>query len=267
MTVNRPRRAWLAALALLWLTPLLAAAEELLIDRIIAVVGEDAVMLSELRIEATKTATRLRQQGVSPMPSTAVIQKQAFDKLVMNKLQLAEAARLGIEADEETIARAVESIAANNNLTVPELRNALEAEGIDFAAFRDSMRDEIIIRRLRNREVTQRIEVTKSEVDSYLERSGGVEGRTAVHLLYIMLEVPEGATPAQREQVRLLAEQVMERPNHGEDFRCSGPTSPRCRSASARDRSPPAPASTSSSSRASAATRPTSCARPTPGTS
>lgn len=196
-----------------------AAEQPILVDRIIAVVGEDVVMLSELRIEATKLAQRLRQQGVSPMPTTAAIQKQAFDALVLNKLQLAEATRLGIEADTETLARAIAAIAENNDMTVAGLRDALQAEGIDFDAFRDSMRDEIIVRRLRNREVTNRIQVTKSEIDSYLERSGGIEGRTAVHLLYILIEAPDGASPEQREALRMRASEIVERIRGGEDFR------------------------------------------------
>ena len=196
-----------------------AAEPTLLIDRIIAVVGEDVVMLSELRIEATKLQMRLKDKGISPMPSTAAIQKQAFDTLVLNKLQLAEAARLGIEADETTVSKAVTAIAQNNDMTVPELRDALAAEGMDFNTFRRTMSDEIVVRRLRSREVTNRIQVTKSEIDSYLERSGGADGRTAVHLLYIMIATPDGASPAQREAARVQATQVVERLKAGEDFR------------------------------------------------
>jgi peptidyl-prolyl cis-trans isomerase SurA len=210
-------RSILLALSLLACAP--AGAQALLLDRIIAVIGEDVVMLSELRVEATKLEQRLRQQGVSPMPSTAAIQKQAFDSLVLNKLQLAEAARLGIEADEETLTRAVSAIAENNGLTVPELRAALEAEGMNFDTFRDSMRDEIVIRRLRNREVTNRIQVSKSEVDAYLERAGGIEDRRAVHLLYIMLSVSQDASAEQREATRVLAGELVERIRNGENFR------------------------------------------------
>ena len=193
--------------------------EPVLIDRIIAVVGEDVIMLSELRVEAGKLEQRLRQQGVSPMPSNAAIQKQAFDTLVMNKLQLAEATRLGIEADEETLSRAISAIAANNQMSVPELRAALEAEGVDFDAFRLSMRDEIVIRRLRSREVTSRIQVTKSEIDGYLERSGGADGRQAVYLLYILIATPDGASPETREEARVKATQVVEQLQGGADFR------------------------------------------------
>ncbi len=195
------------------------ADEPVLIDRIIAVVGDDVVMLSELRLETIKLTKRLEQQGVSPMPELGAIQKRAFDTLVLNKLQLAEAARLGIEAEEEVLNRALAAIAENNGLTVPQLRDALQAEGVDFDAFRESMRDEIVVRRLRNREVTNRIQVTKSEVDSYLERSGGSDGRVAVRLLYIQIETPDGATPAQREQARRAAVDAVERLNKGADFR------------------------------------------------
>jgi peptidyl-prolyl cis-trans isomerase SurA len=200
-------------------TPITATGQALLIDRIIAVVGEDVVMLSELKVEATKLEMRLRQKNVSPMPSKGAIQKQAFDTLVLNKLQLAEAERLGIEADEQTISKAINAIAQNNQMTVPELRDALAAEGMDFEAFRRTMKDEIVVRRLRNREVTNKIQVTKSEVDSYLARSGGADGRTAVHMLYIKIATPDGASPAQREEARVLASEVVQRLNAGEDFR------------------------------------------------
>ena len=206
-------------LAMLIAGPTSAIADQpLLIDRIIAVVGEDVVMLSELRLEATKLQKRLEQRSVSPMPTTAAIQKRAFDTLVMNKLQLAEASRLGIEADEETVSRALAAIAQNNQLSVAGLRSALEAEGMGFEAFRQSMRDEIVVRRLRNREVTNRIQVTKSEIDSYLERSGGTDGRVAVRLFYIQIATPDGASPEQRENARLQATDIVSRLNEGEDF-------------------------------------------------
>lgn len=204
---------------LLATTPATAAEPTVLIDRIIAVIGEDVIMLSELRIEASKIHMRLRQKGVSPMPDNAAIQKQAFESLVVTKLQLAEATRLGIEADEETVSRAINAIAQNNQMTVPELREALQAEGMNFDEFRRTMSDEIVVRHLRNREVTNRIQVTKSEIDSYLERSGGSDGRTAVHLLYIMIATPDGASPAQREEGRIQASKVVDRLHAGEDFR------------------------------------------------
>jgi peptidyl-prolyl cis-trans isomerase SurA len=189
---------------------------DLLIDRILAVVDDDVVMLSELRAATLKLSAQLRDRGISPMPSDAAIQKQAFDSLVMNKLQLAEAARLGIDADEVMVSRAVASVAANNGLTVPQLRGALEAEGLDFETFRGSLRDELIIRRLRSREVTSRIQVTTSEIDSYLERHGG-SGRQAIRIDYIRIDADEAEGEA-RERARLLATDIAERLRNGESF-------------------------------------------------
>lgn len=192
------------------------AADPVLLDRILAVVNEDVVMLSELRNESRKVASRLRQRGASPMPDAVAIQKQAFENLILNKLQLAEAARLGIEADEETLDRAVAAIASSNQMSVAELREALKAEGMNFDTFRASMRDEIIVRRLRNREVTNRIQVTKSEIDGYLERTGG-GGRSAVDLSFILLAAPANDT-AKREQARQLAAAIVARLRAGEPF-------------------------------------------------
>lgn len=212
------RQIFSLALALLLAGGTLAqqAPRPVLIDRILAVVDEDVVMLSELRIESTKIAARLRQRGVTQMPSSAAIQKQAFEKLILNKLQLAEAARLGIEADPQTVARAVESVASGNGMTLAELRETLETEGMDFAAFRNSMRDEIVVGRLRNREVTNRIQVTKSEIDSYLERTGG-DGRSAVQLNYILVAAHESDSD-KRTQAGQLAASIVEQLRAGEAF-------------------------------------------------
>jgi peptidyl-prolyl cis-trans isomerase SurA len=218
MQLKSFRFALMALCALLLTLAMQAGANEepVLLDRIIAVVGDDVVMLSELREEVLRLRQRLADQ--QQLPPAEVLNKRAFDTLVLNKLQLAEAARLGIEADEETLNRAVAAVAANNNLSVPQLQAALQAEGMDFASFRESIREEIVIRRLRNREVTNRIQVTRSEVDSYLERSGGVEGRVAVRLRYILVASPDGATPEEREAARVQANEIVERIEAGESF-------------------------------------------------
>ena len=217
MTIDRKTLAGLLLGATLLATnPGLAEPE--LLDRIIAVVGDDVVMLSDLRREATKLTQRLQGQGVAELPPPAAINQRAFETLLLNKLQLAEAARLGIEADEETLNRAVAAVAANNNLSVPELRDVLESEGMGFQSFRESVRDELVIRQLRNREVTNQIQVTKSEVDSYLERTGGAGGRVAVRLRYILIAPPDGASPEQREQARLRADDIVARLAAGASF-------------------------------------------------
>lgn len=194
-----------------------AADEPLLIDRIIAVVGQDVLMLSDLRKESVRLATQLRDQGNDSATPDSVKQR-AFDSLILKKLQLAEAERLGITADEETVNLAVAAVADNNGITVAQLRDALAAEGMAYDEFRDTLREELLIRRLQNREVMQKIQVTSSEVDSWLERSGGIEGRTAVKLRYILVEPEPGSGADGREAARIEAEKVVEQIRGGADF-------------------------------------------------
>lgn len=217
MNTLRHALAALVALAFAWGSSAQAVDEPLLIDRIIAVVGQDVVMLSDLRKESIRLATRLREQGEMDVTPDSVRQR-AFEALILKKLQLAEAERLGIEADAETVNMAVAAVADNNGISVPELREALAAEGMDYDDFRASLREELLLRRLQNREVMQKIEVTTSEVDSYLERSGGIEGRTAVKLLYILVEPSTGGADG-REAARIEAEEVVTQIRNGADFR------------------------------------------------
>lgn len=207
----------LCALALLSGANSLAAE---LVDRIIAVVNEDAVMLSELRTKVRETLFKLRQAGTNPMPSQEQIINSSLDELILQKLQLAEARRQGIEADQELVAKAIDGIARNNNLSVPQLRQALAAEGKDFRQFQEEIRDQIIVSRLINREVNNRIQITTSEVDQYLAREAAApEDRGEVNLLHILIATPDGASSQQIGAAGEKARQARARIDQGEDFR------------------------------------------------
>jgi len=207
------------AFALLFLFASSGASAAQLLDRIIAVVDQDVVMLSELRSKAQENFTRLRQANANPMPSRNQVFSRALDELISDKLLLAEASRLGIEADQELVATAIAGVAKNNNLTVPQLRQALVAEGQDFRQFQERIRNQLIVRRLLNREVTNRIQVTESEIDQHLARQAAApEGRGAVHLLHILVATPDGASPAQIQAARKKASQAKARIDKGEEF-------------------------------------------------
>jgi len=196
-----------------------AAAAQLL-DRIIAVVDQDVVMLSELRSKAQEDFARLARAGTNPMPSRNQILSRALDELIEDKLLLAEAARLGIEADQELVSKALNSIAENNNLTLPQLREALASEGQDFRQFQDKIRNQIIVRRLLNREVVNRIQVTDSEVNQHLARQEAApEGKGAVNLLHILISTPDGASPQELKDAMQKAQAARARIDQGEDFK------------------------------------------------
>lgn len=216
-------RPFFSRLMLLLLATLLttqASAAPQLLDRIIAVVDQDVVMLSELRRKAQENFTRLTRAGTNPMPTRNQLLSRALDELIEEKLLLAEAARLGIEADQELVSQALTSIAERNNLTLPQLRNALIAEGQDYREFQDKVRDQIITRRLINREVINRIQVTDSEVEQYLARQAAApQGRGAVKLLHILVMTPDGASASQIQAAKAKIEQARADIDNGKDFR------------------------------------------------
>lgn len=214
------KRLFFSAFGLLALFASSIAISAELIDRIIAVVNQDVVMLSELRTEAQKSFAQLRQANTNPMPSRDQILSRALDDLIMEKLQLEEAERLGIEADQELVAKAIANIAENNKLTVPQLRQALLAEGQDFHQFQANVRKQILIRRLISREVDNRIQITTSEIDQYLEtQAAAPKEKGSVHVLHILLATPDGASPQQIQAAHEEAIAARARIDKGEDFR------------------------------------------------
>jgi len=191
-----------------------------LLDRIIAVVGQDVIMLSELRNKAQETLAELQAANTVPLPSRDQLLSRSLDELILEKVQLAEAQRLGIEADQDLVAKAITRIASNNNMSVAQLRQALAAEGRDFRQFQANIRDQIIISRLINTEVTNRIQITKSEIDQYLSRQQSApQDRAMVKLLHILVAIPDGASVAQIQAAQKEAEQALSRVSAGEDFR------------------------------------------------
>lgn len=217
MTDRHPSLLPLLAFLFLLFTGLAHSAQ--LLDRIVAVAGDDVVMLSELRDKARELLADLRSKRTSPMPSEAQIIESALEQLILEKLQIAEAQRLGISVDPETVSKAIRRIAAKNNLSVAQLREALQADGMDFQRFREKIKNQILISRLINQEVTNRIQVSKSEIDQYLARQDAApDQRREVHLMHILIATPDGASPEQIRGAREKARQARARLEKGESF-------------------------------------------------
>mgnify|MGYP001404326885 FL=1 len=163
-----PRTAWrwpALALALLLAAPQALAAQ--LLDRIVAVVNDDVVLLSELEQEVKTVAAQLQQRNI-PLPDQQILIRQVLERLIMQRLQLAVAERSGIRVDEATLNAAVQRIAEQNNLSLSQFRAALEAEGYDYAAFREGLRNEIVLARLHQRQAESRVHITPQEIDEFL---------------------------------------------------------------------------------------------------
>lgn len=189
------------------------------IDRIVAIVDNDVITESELndRIETVKL--QLRRQGMQ-MPSGATLQKQILERAVLEQIQLQLAESNGIRIDDETLNQAISGIASQNNMTLEEFRNALQNDGFDFVKFREDIRKEITLRRLRQQYVDSRINITEQEVDSFLatQRRQG-NGSDEYHIGHILVALPEAATPEQIQLAQAHAEELMNQLKAGADFR------------------------------------------------
>lgn len=190
------------------------------LDRIVAVVNDDVVLESELRERVRSIRGQLQESGQT-MPPSSVLEREVLDQLILNKLQLQLAENSGIRVDDETLNRAISDIASRNQLSLAQFRQILEQDGYDFESFRQNIRDEMIIARLRQRHIEHRIIVTDFEIENYLatqqfqEQTGG---DAEYRLSHILIAVPDGASDAEREQRRLIAEQVLEQLQAGRNF-------------------------------------------------
>jgi len=165
------------------------------LDRIIAVVNDEVLLESEL-VDLERTVRQQMRQRNSTMPPADVIRKQVLERLIVQRVQIQKAARSGVRVGDDALNAALRQIAVNNKLSLREFRDVLEDDGLDFADFRNSIREEMTISRLRKAMVEDKILVTDREIDNYLATQA-VQGssETSYHLAHILITVPEAASP------------------------------------------------------------------------
>jgi peptidyl-prolyl cis-trans isomerase SurA len=205
-------------LLLLLLFPAIACAQgAVLVDRIVAVVNKEVITWSELS-EAVAAAERQLSRQNTPAPARAVLERQMLERLILDKAQLQMARDIGIRVDELQLDRAVQRIAQNNNLTLADFRRALERDGVAFDAWRQDLREQIILNRLRDREVNDRIQVGDSEIDLFLEEMKSNPARVEYSLSHVLVRIPEQASPEAIAAARARAEKAQAEARSGADF-------------------------------------------------
>jgi peptidyl-prolyl cis-trans isomerase SurA len=169
-----------------------AAEEAPLVDRIVAVVNNDVITLSELGDRTNLIAAQLSKQGMA-LPERSILQRQVLEKLIFDTAQKQYAKEIGLQVDDSELDHTIERIAQDNKLALPAFRETVEKGGVTFAKFREEIRTEMLLARLREREVDSRIVVTDSEVDNQLkqEQALGSEAQVEYHLSHILVVVPE----------------------------------------------------------------------------
>jgi len=207
-------------IALCILFPALTAAQSrqpIAVDRVIAVVNDEAVTLNELRDRIAMVTRQLRSRG-TPLPPTDVLEKQLLERLIVDRLQMQFARESGLRVADAELDGAVRRIADNNRMSLAEFRAALERDGIAWNRFREEIREEITLARLREREVESRIVVSDGEIDNYLAHPEQANQTAMVALGHIIVRVPEQADPVRLNQLRARAEEALARIKSGQDF-------------------------------------------------
>jgi len=196
-----------------------ARAELVPLNRIVAVVNDQVLTQNELNNELFAVAQQLKQQGIRA-PAASVLNKQVLERLITTQIQLQLASINGIVVDEETLSNTISNIAAQNDLSLVEFREVLQRDGFKFSSFREDIRKEVIIRRLRQRQVDSRITVTAQEIGDFIatqKAQGNIN--SDYHLGHILVALPEAATPAQIKASRNKALAILDELNSGADFR------------------------------------------------
>lgn len=188
------------------------------IDRIVAIVDQAVITENELIDRIQTVRSQMEQQGAT-VPPLDVLQKQILERLINDRLLLQYAAQTGIRVDDTQLDRTIERIAEQNNLSVPEFRTALEQEGISYRKFREDIRNEITIARLREREVENRVNVTEAEIDNYLttQSARGAE-QDEYEIGHILIRAPEDGSPEELQKLKEKAEEVLKLLQNGTPF-------------------------------------------------
>jgi peptidyl-prolyl cis-trans isomerase SurA len=188
------------------------------LDRVIVVVNDEAITQWDLNEERSVFLRQLKASNITP-PSDDVLNKQVLQRLIVERAILQYAKESGIRVDDTTVERTILRVAEENKLSPEQFRKVLENEHIPYANYREDLRKQIIIQRVREREVDSKVMVTDAEVDNYLATiASQAGGDSEYHLSHIYITVPEQATPAAVEASRKRAEDALSEIKAGKSF-------------------------------------------------
>jgi peptidyl-prolyl cis-trans isomerase SurA len=154
------------------LTPAQAAAPaSRVVDRVVAVVDHEIILESELQRRMGQALRAMKRAGEAP-PSEAALREEVLERMIDDLALLHRADQVGIQVEPAALDRTIEAIAAQNGMSVNQLRDQLEREGIPYARFRKDIQDEMTLTRLKEREVDGRLRITEAEIEAFLAAQG-----------------------------------------------------------------------------------------------
>lgn len=188
-----------------------------LVDRVVAVVNDEVITQFELAQQRRALLAQLERQGIRPPPA-AEFDQQVLERFINEKVQLQYARETGIRADDEMVNAALQRIVADNRMSMQQFVQTLRNDGLTLERFRSELANEIVLTRLREREVDSRVVVSDAEIDAELARMRAAGGGVEYQLAHILVLVPEQATPEQVDARRRRAEEALHQVRSGTPF-------------------------------------------------
>ena len=209
---------WRSTLAALTLGLAASHAPAQSADYIVAIVNQELVTAAELQQRVARVRDEANRAH-TPLPPPAALRQQVLDTLIDERVLITNARDSGVRIDESELDRAVANVAAQNQLTIAQLRERLRREGIDYTKFRQNVKDQMLVERVREREVTSRIRISDADIDALIEKRRAAAGAvTELGIAQILVTIPDGASAAAVAERRARAQAALERVRGGEDF-------------------------------------------------
>ncbi|MBD9501989.1 peptidylprolyl isomerase [Pseudomonas sp. BGr12] len=193
-------------------------AEVVPLDRVVAIVDNDVVMQSQLDQRLREVRATIQKRG-APLPPEHVLTQQVLERLIIENIQLQIGDRSGVRITDEELNQAMGTIAQRNNMSLDQFRAALSHDGLSYDEAREQVRREMIISRVRQRRVAERIQVSEQEVQNFLASDlGKIQLSEEYRLANILIPVPDSASPETVQAAARQAQEMYEQLKQGADF-------------------------------------------------
>jgi peptidyl-prolyl cis-trans isomerase SurA len=185
-------------------------------DYIVAVVNQEVITHTDVDKRVARIEDSVPDRRRLPDPAT--LRRQVLEALIDEKAQVSHARTIGLSISDGEVDLAIENIAAQNQLTLAELRQRMQTDGLDFERYRSSLREQILLQRLREREVMPRIQISEAEIDTFLREDPSAQAESNLNLAHILIAVPSGSTELEVRQLKQRADDIRERAARGVNF-------------------------------------------------
>ncbi|MDH5648273.1 MAG: peptidylprolyl isomerase [Gammaproteobacteria bacterium] len=188
------------------------------VDRILVIINDEVITQSELEHQMRKAKQNIAQQKITA-PSDDLIRKQVLERIIVEKIQLQLAQRMGMIISDKELEDTINRIIEGNKLSQKEFYKKIEQEGTELSEFRDELRQQLLLQKLVDQQIKRRISVSENEVDQFLHnRDRLLGGSDAYNLSHIMIPIPESASPAKLQELAKRAQEILGKLESGEGF-------------------------------------------------